>query len=98
MLPLNVVTTGLLPPALREQYRLPWGPWERRLYGLAVAARPEIIAITPPLIRVWPRRGPSVGLTASGRAATSWWRPSPGLSDADAFRGRIRSARPAPCG
>jgi uncharacterized protein (DUF2236 family) len=71
MLPLNVVTTGLLPPALREQYRLPWGPWERRLYGLAVAALPKIIAITPPLIRVWPRRGRSVVLTASGRATTS---------------------------
>jgi uncharacterized protein (DUF2236 family) len=71
MLPLNVVTTGLLPPGLREQYRLPWGPGEQRIYRLAVAALPKLIAITPPLIRVWPRRGRSVVLTANGRATTS---------------------------
>jgi len=71
MLPLNVVTTGLMPPWLREQYRLPWGLWEQRVYRLAVATLPKIIAITPPLIRVWPRRGRSVVLTASGRATTS---------------------------
>ncbi|HEV1991273.1 MAG TPA: oxygenase MpaB family protein [Candidatus Dormibacteraeota bacterium] len=71
MLPLNVVTTGLLPPALREQYRLPWGTWEQRVYRLAVAALPKIIAITPPLIRVWPRPGRSLVLTANGRATTS---------------------------
>ena len=71
MLPLNVVTTGLLPPALREQYRLPWGPGEKRMYRLTVAVLPKIIAITPPLIRVWPRRGRSVVLTAGGRATTS---------------------------
>ena len=71
MLPLNVVTTGLLPATLREQYRLPWRPREQRAYRLAVAVLPKLIAITPPLIRVWPRRGRSVVLTASGRATTS---------------------------
>ena len=71
MFPLNVVTTGLLPQALREQYRLPWGSGERRMFRLAVAVLPKIIAITPPLIRVWPRPGRSVVLTASGRATTS---------------------------
>ncbi|GAC1674843.1 MAG: hypothetical protein PVS3B2_17310 [Candidatus Dormibacteraceae bacterium] len=71
MLPLNVVTTGLLPPSLREQYRLPWGPGQKRAFRLAVALLPKLIAITPPLIRVWPRPGRSVVLTASGRATTS---------------------------
>jgi uncharacterized protein (DUF2236 family) len=71
MLPLNVVTTGLLPPSLREQYGLPWGSGERRAYRFAVAVLPKVIAITPPLIRVWPRRGRSVVFTASGRATTS---------------------------
>jgi uncharacterized protein (DUF2236 family) len=71
MFPLNVVTTGLLPQALREQYRLPWGRGQQRAYRLAVAVLPRIIAITPPLIRVWPRPGRSVVLTASGRATTS---------------------------
>jgi len=71
MFPLNVVTTGLLPSTLREQYRLPWGSGEQRVYRLAVAVLPKIIAITPPLIRVWPRPGRSVVLTASGRATTS---------------------------
>jgi uncharacterized protein (DUF2236 family) len=71
MLPLNVVTTGLLPRGLREQYRLPWGPGEQRMYRLTVTVLPRIIAITPPLIRVWPRPGRSLVLTASGRATTS---------------------------
>jgi uncharacterized protein (DUF2236 family) len=71
MLPLNVVTTGLMPPSLREQYRLPWGPGEQRAYRLAVAVLPKVIAITPPLIRVWPRPGRSIVFTPSGRATTS---------------------------
>jgi uncharacterized protein (DUF2236 family) len=71
MLPLNVVTTGLLPAALREQYRLPWGRGQQRAYRLAVKVLPKVIAITPPLIRVWPRPGRSVVLTAGGRATTS---------------------------
>jgi uncharacterized protein (DUF2236 family) len=71
MLPLNIVTTGLMPRGLREQYCLPWGSGEQRAYRLAVAVLPKIIAITPPLIRVWPRPGRSVVFTASGRATTS---------------------------
>jgi uncharacterized protein (DUF2236 family) len=71
MFPLNAVTTGLLPATLREQYRLPWGPGQRRAYRLAVAVLPKVIAITPPLLRVWPRSGRSVVLTAGGRATTS---------------------------
>jgi uncharacterized protein (DUF2236 family) len=71
MFPMNVVTTGLLPPSLREQYRLPWGRGEQRLYRLAVAVLPKVIAVTPPLIRVWPLPGRSVVLTAGGRATTT---------------------------
>jgi len=71
MLPLNVVTTGLLPTVLRQQYRLPWGARQQRAYRLAVAVLPKLIALTPPVLRVWPLPGHSVVLTAGGRATTS---------------------------
>jgi uncharacterized protein (DUF2236 family) len=71
MIPLNVVTTGLLTPALREQYGLSWGPRQQRVYRLAVAVVPRVIALTPPLLRVWPRPGRSIVFTAGGRATTT---------------------------
>jgi uncharacterized protein (DUF2236 family) len=71
MLPLNVVTTGLLPATLREQYGLPWGPRQQRAYRLAIAVVPRLIALTPPLLRVWPRPGRSIVFTAGGRATTT---------------------------
>jgi uncharacterized protein (DUF2236 family) len=71
MIPLNVITTGLLTPPLREQYGLPWGPGQRRVYRLAVRVVPRVIALTPPLLRMWPRPGRSVVLTAGGRATTT---------------------------
>jgi uncharacterized protein (DUF2236 family) len=71
MLPLNVITTGLLTPALREQYGLPWGRGQRRAYKLAEAVLPRIIALTPPLLRVWPLPGRSLVFTPSGRATTT---------------------------
>jgi len=71
MIPLNVVTTGLLPPALRKQYGLPWGPGQQRAYRLAVSVLPRVIALTPPLLRVWPRPGRSIVFTAGGRATTT---------------------------
>ena len=71
MLPMNVVTTGLLAPALREQYGLPWGRAQQRAYRLAVAVVPRVIALTPPLLRVWPLPGRSLVFTPSGRATTS---------------------------
>jgi len=71
MLPLNVVTTGLLPTVLRQQYHLPWGSGQQRAYRLAVAVLPKLIALTPPVLRVWPLPGHSVVLTAGGRATTS---------------------------
>lgn len=71
MLPLNVITTGLLMPALREQYGLPWGRGQQRAYKLAVAVLPRVIALTPPLLRVWPLPGRSLVFTPSGRATTT---------------------------
>ena len=71
MIPLNVVTTGLLAPALREQYGLAWGPRQQRVYRLAVAVVPRVIALTPPLLRVWPRVGRSIVVTPGGRATTT---------------------------
>ena len=71
MLPLNVITTGLLSPALREQYGLRWGRVQQRVYRLAVAALPRVIAVTPPLLRVWPLPGRSLVFTPSGRATTT---------------------------
>jgi uncharacterized protein (DUF2236 family) len=71
MIPLNVVTTGLLTPALREQYGLAWGPRQRRAYRLAVAVVPRVLALTPPLLRVWPRPGRSIVFTPGGRATTT---------------------------
>lgn len=71
MLPLNVITAGLLTPALREQYGLPWGRWQQRAYKLAVAVLPRVIALTPPLLRVWPLPGRSLVFTPSGRATTT---------------------------
>jgi uncharacterized protein (DUF2236 family) len=71
MLPLNVVTTGLLSPALRAQYGLQFGPWQQRTYRLAVAVLPRVIALTPPVLRVWPRPGRSIVFTPGGRATTT---------------------------
>jgi uncharacterized protein (DUF2236 family) len=71
MIPFNVVTAGMLPPPLREQFGLPWGLREQRAFKLAVATLPKIIAITPPLIRVWPLPGRSIVLKAGGRATTT---------------------------
>ncbi len=71
MIPLNLVTTGLLTPALREQYGLAWGPRRQRAYRLAVAVVPKVIALTPPLLRVWPRPGRSIVFTEGGRATTT---------------------------
>jgi len=62
MIPLQVVTTGLLPARLREDYGLTWGGRQQKAFKLAVAAVPRIVALTPPVIRVWPLPGRSVPL------------------------------------
>ena len=65
MVPFEVVTAGLLPATLREQYGLPWSAAQRRAFRLAVAAVPRIVALTPPVLRVWPLPGRNVTLATS---------------------------------
>jgi uncharacterized protein (DUF2236 family) len=65
MIPFEVITAGLLPATLREQYGLPWGPAQRRAYRVAVATVPKVVALTPPLLRVWPLPGRNVSLATS---------------------------------
>lgn len=65
MIPFEVITAGLLPATLREQYGLQWGAAQRRAYRLALAAVPKVVAITPPVLRVWPLPGRNVSLATS---------------------------------
>ncbi|HEV2028182.1 MAG TPA: oxygenase MpaB family protein [Candidatus Dormibacteraeota bacterium] len=65
MIPFEVVTAGLLPPALRSQYGLAWGPRQQRAFKLAVSALPRVVALTPPVLRVWPLPGRNVTLATS---------------------------------
>lgn len=65
MMPFEAVTAGLLPPELRQQYRLAWGQPQRRLYRLMVIAVPRLVAVTPPVLRVWPLPGRNVSLAPS---------------------------------
>jgi uncharacterized protein (DUF2236 family) len=60
MIPFQVVTAGLLPTPLRESYGLAWGTVQQRAFRLAVAAVPRIVALAPPVLRVWPLPGHSV--------------------------------------
>lgn len=64
MVPFEVVTAGLLPPTLRAQYGLAWGPGQRRAFKVALATLPKVVAFTPPLLRVWPLPGHPVKLGA----------------------------------
>jgi uncharacterized protein (DUF2236 family) len=64
-IPFEIVTAGLLPPALREQYGLPWSSRQERLYRLMVIAIPRLVAVTPPVLRVWPLPGRNVSLAPS---------------------------------
>jgi len=61
-IPWEVITTGLLPQQLREQYGLAWGRRQERLYRLFVIALPSLVAVTPPVLRVWPLPGHNVRL------------------------------------
>jgi uncharacterized protein (DUF2236 family) len=65
MIPFEIVTAGLLPPTLRKQYGLAWGPRQQRLYRLMVIAVPRLVAVTPPVLRVWPLPGHNVSLAPS---------------------------------
>jgi uncharacterized protein (DUF2236 family) len=65
MIPFEIVTSGLLPPTLREQYGLAWGLRQEQFYGLLVKAVPRLVAVTPPILRVWPLPGHNVKLAPS---------------------------------
>lgn len=69
MIPFEIITAGLLPATLREQYGLAWGRREERFYRLVVRALPRLIALTPPILRVWPLPGHNV--TLAGNLALS---------------------------
>lgn len=63
-IPWEIVTAGLLPPVLREQYGLQYGRREQRFFRLLVIAVPKLVAVTPPVLRVWPLPGRNVKLAA----------------------------------
>ncbi len=65
MIPFEIVTTGLLPPPLRDQYGLKWSSPQERLYRLFALAIPRLVAVTPPVLRVWPLPGHNVRLAPS---------------------------------
>ena len=65
MIPFEVVTAGLLPETLRKQYGLAWGPGQRRAFRVATATLPRLVALTPPVLRVWPLPGHLVKLATS---------------------------------
>jgi len=62
MIPFEVITSGLLPASLRDEYGLSWGAGQRRAFALATRAVPRIVALTPPVLRVWPLPGHVVKL------------------------------------
>ena len=62
--PWELVTAGLLPASLREQYGLRWGPSQARIFRLLGIALPKLVAVTPPVLRVWPMPGHNVRLAA----------------------------------
>ena len=62
MVPFDVITAGLMHPTLREQFRLPWGRGQQRAFRIALKTLPRIVAVTPPVLRVWPLPGHNVTL------------------------------------
>jgi uncharacterized protein (DUF2236 family) len=62
MIPFEIVTAGLLPPVLRDDYGLAWGAAQQRAFRVAVAAVPRMVKLTPPVLRVWPLPGRNVSL------------------------------------
>lgn len=62
--PWELVTAGLLPASLRDQYGLRWGARQERIFRLLGIAVPKLVAVTPPVLRVWPLPGHNVQLAA----------------------------------
>jgi uncharacterized protein (DUF2236 family) len=53
-LPLDIVSAGLMPAAIREGYGLPWGRPQRTAYEICRVVLPRVLARTPPLVRIVP--------------------------------------------
>ena len=51
---LRMTTTGLLPPALRDDYGLAWGPLRERAFRLSTAGARRAVGILPPGLRQLP--------------------------------------------
>jgi uncharacterized protein (DUF2236 family) len=45
---------GLLPPAIRQAYGVPWSPWHERSLGLLIWALRHILPFMPASLRYWP--------------------------------------------
>jgi len=70
MIPFEIVTAGLMPRSLREQYDLAWGPGQQRAFRVAAATVPRLVRFTPQLLRVWPLPGRNVSLSGSMNYST----------------------------
>jgi uncharacterized protein (DUF2236 family) len=53
-MPLQTITSGLLPEPLREQYGMSWGRFERAAFGLCRHVMPLVLAVMPRRIRFLP--------------------------------------------
>ena len=51
---LKIATAGMLPPRLREELGLPWGPHRERLYGAGRAVLRTLVPALPGLLRDFP--------------------------------------------
>jgi uncharacterized protein (DUF2236 family) len=51
---LNLATVGLLPPQVRERYRLDWGPRRERLLNASTVAVRRLLPLLPSLVREFP--------------------------------------------
>ena len=51
MWPLRQLTSGLLPPSLRDQYGLTWGPKRQRVLGVTTAASRWLLPLVPRRLR-----------------------------------------------
>jgi uncharacterized protein (DUF2236 family) len=51
---LNLATVGLLPPTLREDYGLGWGPQRERLLGASTSVVRRLMPLLPALLRELP--------------------------------------------
>lgn len=64
----RLVTAGLLPPALREAYGLPWDARRARRYERAMDCIAVVNLLLPRRVRSWPARRYLAGKGLSGRS------------------------------